>query len=506
MKLVKSLLLGSAAALTAVATAQAADLPTRKAAPVEYVRICDAYGAGFFYIPGTDTCLRVGGLVLAEIRAYNPSYRVNAPSGSAAATPSTANYQNQRSRDAYGYAALGRIELDARTATAYGTLRTFVRADSYFGSSSTAATGSLVGISSNVYNATANTTTVPRETTIVNKAFIQFAGLTAGRAQSFFDFYADAYNYEGLRGSNATVALLAYTATFGGGFSATLSLEDQASRRGNISQTITGQSAVPAGTRVPDVVGNLRVDQPWGAVQLSAAAHQLNTTTFASAATATPPTAYAFPTNSQNAYGFAIQGGVQINLDALAPGDKLWLQAAYEKGASSYIDGSNMSFSGGPVNGNRFYGVGIGGGLNYGLGWNPANQTDCVWTGATIATASCEQSSGYAFVAALKHYWLPTLSSGFYGSYMAVNYSANANNGIGGTVGFSNLKEVRVGTNLVWTPVKGFDIGAEFMYEHLNAARPVGLSSDAALVATGLPAYRANNNEYEGRLRVQRAF
>lgn len=56
MKLVKSLLLGSAAGLVAVAGAQAADLPTKKSAPVEYVRVCDAYGAGFFYIPGTQTC------------------------------------------------------------------------------------------------------------------------------------------------------------------------------------------------------------------------------------------------------------------------------------------------------------------------------------------------------------------------------------------------------------------------------------------------------------------
>ena len=59
MKLGKSLLLGSAAAFVATAGAQAADLPMRKAAPVEYVKVCDAYGAGFFYIPGTDTCIKV---------------------------------------------------------------------------------------------------------------------------------------------------------------------------------------------------------------------------------------------------------------------------------------------------------------------------------------------------------------------------------------------------------------------------------------------------------------
>lgn len=80
MKLVKSLLLGSAAGIAAVAGAQAADLPSRKAAPVEYVRVCSAYGAGFFYIPGTDTCLRVGGRVRAEARyleSFNRSQDVS---------------------------------------------------------------------------------------------------------------------------------------------------------------------------------------------------------------------------------------------------------------------------------------------------------------------------------------------------------------------------------------------------------------------------------------------
>ena len=65
MTLVKSLLLGSAAGLVAVAGAQAADLPV-KAKPVEYVKICSIYGAGFFYIPGTDTCIKIGGWIRAE--------------------------------------------------------------------------------------------------------------------------------------------------------------------------------------------------------------------------------------------------------------------------------------------------------------------------------------------------------------------------------------------------------------------------------------------------------
>src|SRR5512138_820914 len=66
MTMVKSLLLGSAAGLAALTGAQAADLPV-KAKPVEYVKICSLYGAGFYYIPGTDTCIRIGGHIRAEI-------------------------------------------------------------------------------------------------------------------------------------------------------------------------------------------------------------------------------------------------------------------------------------------------------------------------------------------------------------------------------------------------------------------------------------------------------
>ena len=72
MKLGKSLLLGSAAALAATVGAQAADLPVRKAAPVDYVRVCDWTGVGFFYIPGTDTCIQIGGLRPRRGRVHQP--------------------------------------------------------------------------------------------------------------------------------------------------------------------------------------------------------------------------------------------------------------------------------------------------------------------------------------------------------------------------------------------------------------------------------------------------
>lgn len=547
MKLFKGLLLGSAAALVSMASAQAADLPAREAGPIEYVRVCDAYGSGFFYVPGTDTCLKIGGLVLAEVQFVNASYSISPigangvisgkggtsnpwidsnavrTAGGASAwgfIPTASQYSNARSRDVAGRDTLGRIELDARTGTPWGTLRSFIRVDAFVGAGA-ANIGSLTtgsSFASNPYNTSAGNSAA-RETTVINKAFIQFAGLTAGRAQSMFDFYANAYNYQRLAGSAATTQLLAYTATFGDGFSGTLSIEDQNARQAQIGSTVASTSysagaiqninvggvsgtsfaGAPAGAAWPDIVGNVRVDQPWGAAQISVAGHEARGSLFASSAF--PGTAsYAFPAETANTYGWAVQGGVQLNADYLSPGDKLWLQAAYEKGAVSYIWGDNLSSSYGAVSGNRFYGSGYTP-ADTGAGWN-TNLYDCIFTLSGI----CEQQSGYSVTAAYKHYWLPTLASAFFGSFASINYSNNALAGFGGAVGASSLKSTRVGANLVWTPIKGFDVGAEFMYVNVSQTRPAGLAPDKVLNSVGLPGFKGSENEYEGRVRVQRAF
>ncbi len=550
MKLFKGLLLGSAAALTGVAGvsgARAADLPARAAAPIEYVRICDAYGAGFFYIPGTETCLRVGGLVLGEVRDLRSElqhwrhrflrqwhsglpYRTRSRGrrlpvwASFRASPNIPTIARAMRRASTPWAGSnstpGRPPPGAPCGPSRGSIPIMAPAP--------IPPPAALRPSSNTWNTTAGTSS-QRESTIINKAFIQFAGLTAGRAQSMFDFYADAYNWVNVRGSNATVALFSYTATFGSGFSSTISFEDQPSRRAAIGSTIASATATaagapipinvggitgtsfqgqPAGARVPDIVGNLRLDQPWGAVQMSAAAHQIRASLFGSTALGTPPAtgagltpAYAFPALVSNSYGFAVQGGIQLNADFLSPGDKFWLQAAYEKGAFGYIAGNNLGYNYGAVNQNRYAGSGFTA-SDYSTGWNSQPNSDCVFTGS----GSCEQQWGWDITGAYKHYWIPTLSSAVYGSYMEVHYSANALSGFGGGVGISNIKEGRVGTNLIWTPLKGFDIGGEFMYVHVNQSRPAGLVPDATLVAVGLPAFRPNQSQYEGRIRVQRAF
>ena len=123
MKMVKSLVLGSAAGLVAMSGAQAADLPV-KAKAVEYVRICSLYGAGFFYIPGTDTCIKLGGYVRVDTTFHGSVYDQPAWSGDLGQNNRYADYFAARSRMA--------LTVDTRTATEYGVVRTFGQADFQF--------------------------------------------------------------------------------------------------------------------------------------------------------------------------------------------------------------------------------------------------------------------------------------------------------------------------------------------------------------------------------------
>ena len=154
MKL-KSLLLGSAAAMIAVTGARAADAVIAEPEPMEYVKFCDMYGAGFFYIPGTETCLRMDGYVRTDA-SYNVDRITNtaasstqvvvAPGGAAPAAPAggtvdvvlavgaatagvyVVNTPASTARNddlAWSYRA--RINFDARNETDWGTLRSEIR-------------------------------------------------------------------------------------------------------------------------------------------------------------------------------------------------------------------------------------------------------------------------------------------------------------------------------------------------------------------------------------------
>src|SRR3954453_13697455 len=105
--MMRTVLLGAAAGLMTVGAAQAADLPMTKAEAVEYVKVCTEFGEGFFYIPGTDTCLRIGGEIRADYRFFDTSFDKDAGGIS-------------HNNDAYDFSTEGRMKFDARTQTEYG--------------------------------------------------------------------------------------------------------------------------------------------------------------------------------------------------------------------------------------------------------------------------------------------------------------------------------------------------------------------------------------------------
>ncbi|WP_216331042.1 porin [Rhizobium sp. X9] len=140
---IKSLLIGSAAALAAVSGAQAADaIVAAEPEPLEYVRVCDAFGTGFFYIPGTETCLKFQGYV---------------------------RFQTDFGRDKKGTSdwnsfTRAQFEVDTRTDTELGALRGFI------------------GFRGNADNGSASSSSV-----FVDQAFIELGGLKVGKFYSWWD-------------------------------------------------------------------------------------------------------------------------------------------------------------------------------------------------------------------------------------------------------------------------------------------------------------------------------
>jgi hypothetical protein len=441
-----------------VASAQAADLPYRKAAPVEYVKICDAHGAGFFYIPGTDTCLKVGGDV-----EYYYSWVANKKTWDGYTTFVGADglthgvlgaVRSAKFTNTSGMKARGRVQLDARNTTAWGTLRTFVSVQ----------VDHTTGIEHSALSSGGG------DAASVDKAYIQFAGFTAGRYQSVFDFYADNWNHWDLDDSDTSVNGLAYTATFGGGFSATISLEDRADRLGSYSPGDTGLVANIQGDQVPDIVGQINWSQGWGQVQLSAAGHQQSTflTEFVGTGLSTA---------NNSDWGFAVQGGVEINLPYLAAGDQLWLEAAYTDGALAYNQ----------VNGGR--GV-VGGNQNFNGGVLQADY-DAIWTGSLATGFHVSRPTSWSVLGAFQHYFTPTIVGRLTGSYVQVDYNHFAEL----AALTSSWNRIKVGPQLFWLPLPGFQIGVETLYIRQEDKFPVGVEG-----------VKKDIDGYEATIHVERDF
>jgi hypothetical protein len=402
-------LLGAAAGIAFASGASAADMPV-KAKAVEYVKICSAYGAGFYYIPGTDICLRVGGYVFLEtgVKGRNAAVDVIYDAGQ---FDSNDNYMQWRAR--------GHVILDARQNTAYGTLRAyFVGGVSY---ATTAAGG--VGVQA---PAGANTGAS------MDRAFIEFAGFTAGFTESFFSF-GGAYSIVA-SGSLSWdwLPLIAYTAQLGNGVTATVSIQDGAAMRSNMAGNVTY-----GGDNAPDIVGNVRVTQAWGSAQVMGALHQLK------------DNAGSVPSSS---WGYAVGAGIEVKTPQTGnPNNSFLLQGVWSKGAVEYT-----GLASSPVT------TAAGLGFVTGASGAVAGILDAAGIGTTLhKTTAWSAYGGY------RHYWTPALRTGFAAGYTDIGYDAAAN-ALSPVLNDARLWQGFVST--IWSPVSGLDLSLDLVYSNVKTS------------------------------------
>ncbi len=207
---IKSLLLGSAAALAAVSGAHAADaVVAAEPEPLEYVRICDAYGAGYFFIPGTETCLKIGGKVRTEGQWYDP--------------------YNPNSRFGTKWHTRAELRLETATDTEYGPLKTNTELRWDWNDGSATSTNLL-------------------------HASISLGGFTVGKEDSQFNVFTgyagDVINDDVVYDGPYELNQITYNYDAGNGFTAVISLEDS-----NSGTDATGSNGEDSSDHyAPDVV------------------------------------------------------------------------------------------------------------------------------------------------------------------------------------------------------------------------------------------------------------
>jgi hypothetical protein len=308
-----------------------------------------------------------------------------------------------------------------------------------------------------------------------------------------------------------------YTAQLGNGFSASIAIEDggmsaagpagnnsrargksvldlDGAVAGGIGNTVTPFANATAtltpdngSSDVPDIVANVRVDQAWGSAQLSGAMH-LNQGGYYSAFG--PPGAFCVPGNStscehpENEIGWAVAGGIIVNLPMIAPGDKAGAMAVFSEGAVGYPSRGAAAlrlWGHGDSNGSLVGSYGVGFGAD-GVFRNP---------GAVPGYAGqIEQTQSFSISAFVEHLWTPQLRTSLYGGYNKVEYSDVAKTLICPAgpgpfvvpvipVGTSGLAVTNcnpdfavwgIGSRTQWNPHPYLDIGVDVLWAHLDTA------------------------------------
>jgi hypothetical protein len=243
---IKSLLLGSAAALIAVSGARAADaVVVAEPEPAEYVKICDVYGAGYFYIPGTETCLRIGGYVRYDIGV-----------GDVGSFDGAKSFDHEDGTQQGTWYKHARFTLKTWTGqeTELGTLKTYTETRFNFGNrNGYGATAATTGGGTALLGNPAGNSGVS-----LNFAWIQLGGLRVGKDESAFNTFigyaGNVINDTLVPYGDFDTNVVQYYFDAGNGFSAVVSLEEGSGVVGTID------------SYVPHVVGGVKWTQGWGAI------------------------------------------------------------------------------------------------------------------------------------------------------------------------------------------------------------------------------------------------
>ncbi|HZZ60913.1 MAG TPA: porin, partial [Roseiarcus sp.] len=511
MTLIKSALLGSAAAIVVAAGAQAADLPTRKAAPVAYVQICNVGGITGWVLPGSDTCVKLSGYITAQFEGGNLSTQYNWGTVVQAVTAATnpAAPVVYRIPGAFTNPALIPAWSQVNQRVLIAQPNSFyrdetgwtTRANFGFDFASNTAYGPLIGhfdINSETGNGFDNVTH-----TYLNTGYLTWAGITAGKAASFYSFTGGGDNWANFaspdqKGFNEP-DLLAYTASFGGGFSATIAAQspgislysgggtDMGFPNNGLIGGNGGANPVDitfGGQRWPDFVGNLHVKQGWGEAQVSGVVHNVNVraeapgngqffnspaflgaqTPFACGVTGT------LACNGQETKtGWGIDAGVKINLPSFGAGDDFLVTGSYTQSAFWYSGLPDMMWGeNGQVNGN-------------GQPWYAAdayfNPLTNRWSAPTAWSVS----------ALLEHHFTPQFYVDLEGSIGGVKWS-NMGGGCNFAIGLAGCTIAQavngplspstftwlIGADIGWNPVTNLNFDLELMYQSTNQDRPSG--------------------------------
>jgi Porin subfamily len=521
MKMVKSLLLGSVAGLAAISGTQAADLPV-KAKPVEYVKICSLYGAGFYYIPGTDTCIRVGGHIRAEIS-------FNGARGGGDGIITTGDGFNTRTRDIDRFYTRARsyINLDTRTQTGFGTLRTF----------------SVLRVQHDTPTGLAGATTGPS----LDTAIVQWGGFTIGRAgTSYFDnpwVYATKWGSNGSYGwadNTAGRFVAAYTHQFGNGISGTLSLEDTKERkRGNYNGTnalsILGVAPTVdtrGGNTWPEIVGQLRIDQAWGGFHIAANAMNNHVAYNCGGASGTTTVALGgcseVSGHPSDKVGYGVNAAFKFNVPT-GVNDAFYIGGSWSKGATIDV------FRQGYANGSAVYGGSdslanygsIAGGYIFDTVYTSTTRTGA---GITVGPTGQQLTTAYGASAAFEHGWNAEWRTSVFGGAEFLDYNETANAilcsrfAAGSTTGTLTIAGVNVsntgacnfdlrivgaGTRTYWTPVRDLTIGFEFQWLNVHAKHADNVVYNQPVISGFKPnaAYEfKDQNVFQGMFSVRRFF